>query len=188
VTNEDATYLAAAVVGKAKRLITSFDAIPGDDLLVAVDLRGSWRNEKPFWNASSDVPPERLRADLDLLPAIAELGLCRAGKDISNGGIVGTLAMLLHCSSAGAELRLDQIPKPEGTSLARWIISFPSFGYLLCVSPEFSNRVIERFAERDIACTVSGRITADRSLSLGYGSARVPFPLAEAIDPRARFR
>jgi uncharacterized protein len=188
VTNGDSTFLAAAVLGKAKRLITSFDALPGDDLLVAVDLRGNWRNEKPFWNASTDAPRERLRGDLELLPAIAELGWCRAGKDISNGGIVGTLAMLLHCSSAGAELRLDQVPRPEGADLARWTISFPSFGYLLSVSPEFTNQLIERFADRGIACAVAGRITADRSLLLGYGGARVPFPLSEASDPRAKSR
>jgi len=188
VTKGESTFLAAAVLGKAKRLITSFDAVPGDDLLVAVDLRGSWRNEKPFWNASTDAPSGRVRGDLELLPFIAEMGWCRAGKDVSNGGIIGTLAMLLHCSSAGAELRLDQLPKPEGVDLARWIISFPSFGYLLSISPEFSNRVIERFAGRGIACAVAGRITADRSLLLGYGCAQVPFPLSEASDPLARTR
>jgi AIR synthase-related protein len=186
VTNGTPTFLAAAVLGKAKRLITSFEAVPGDDLLVAIDLRGNWRNEKPFWNTSTDAPGERLRADLELLPAIAELGWCRAGKDISNGGIVGTLAMLLDCSSAGAELRLDQLPKPEGTDLARWAIAFPSFGYLLSVSPAFSKRVIDRFAERGIACAVAGRITTDRSLLLGYGGAQAPFPFREASDPRAK--
>ena len=188
VTNEDSTFLAAAVLGKAKRLITSFDAVPGDDLLVAVDLRGSWRNEKPFWNASTGVPPERLRADLELLPLIAEMGWCRAGKDISNGGVVGTLAMLLQCSPAGAELRLDQLPRPHGVDLARWLISFPSFGYLLSVSPDFSDYVSAQFAKREIACAVAGRITADRSLLLGYGGARAPFPLSEASDPHARSR
>ncbi len=188
ITKGDSTFLAAAVLGKAKRLITSFDAVPGDDLLVAVDLRGSWRNEKPFWNASTGAPPERLRADLELLPLIAEMGWCRAGKDISNGGVVGTLAMLLQCSPAGAELRLDQLPRPEGVDLARWLISFPSFGYLLSVSPEFSGYVTAQFAKREIACAVAGRITADRSLLLGYGDARTPFPLSEASDPHARFR
>jgi uncharacterized protein len=185
LTKGDATFLAAAVLGRAKRLITSFDAVPGDDLLVAVDLRGAWRKKQPFWNASVNAPPERLRADLELLPAIAELGWCRAGKDISNGGIVGTVAMLLHCSSAGAELRLDQLPRPPGVDLAQWLISFPSFGYLLSVPPEHSERVIDRFKTREIACAVVGRLTADRSLLLGYGVARERFPLSEESAPHA---
>jgi uncharacterized protein len=179
VTRGSSPFLAAAVLGKANHLMTSFEATAGDDLLVAVDLRGSWRGEKPFWNASASAPSERLRGDLNLLPVLAENGWCRAGKDISNGGIVGTLAMLLDCSSAGAELWLDQLPRPAGVDLARWLISFPSFGYLLSISPEYSEQVVSHFASRDIACAVTGRITSARSLSLGYGGARAQLPLLE---------
>jgi uncharacterized protein len=179
VTRGSSPFLAAAVLGKANQLMTSFEATAGDDLLVAVDLRGSWRGEKPFWNASASAPSERLRADLNLLPVLAENGWCRAGKDISNGGIVGTLAMLLDCSSAGAELWLDELPRPAGVDLAWWLFSFPSFGYLLSVSPEYSERVVSHFASRDIACNVAGRITSGRSLSLGYGGARALLPLLE---------
>src|SRR5580700_10633137 len=77
VAKGSSPFLAAAVLGKANRLITSFEATAGDDLLVAVDLRGSWRGEKPFWNASVSAPGERLRSDLELLPALAENGWCR---------------------------------------------------------------------------------------------------------------
>jgi len=168
-------YLAAAVMGRAERLITSFDAMPGDDLLMAVDLRGAYRGEKPFWNCSTSAPPGRLRADLDILPALAASGACRAGKDISNGGIPGTLAMLLECSSVGAELWLDQLPRPDGVPLERWLISFPSFGFLLAVSPEKSAEVIDQFAAREIACAAVGRFTESRSFVLTLGHARQVF-------------
>jgi selenophosphate synthetase-related protein len=177
VTKGGSAFLAAAVLGRAKHLLTSFDARPGDDLIVAVDLRGAWHREKPFWNASVGAPSDRLRADLNLLPALAENGWCRAGKDISNGGIVGTLAMLLDCSSVGAELRLDQLPRPEGVNLERWLISFPSFGYLLSVPPNYREVIVAHFAAREIACEVAGKITTGRSLSLGFGAAQAPFPL-----------
>ena len=169
------------------QLITSFEAKAGDNLIVAVDLRGAWHGEKPFWNASVGAPSERLRADLDLLPALAENGWCRAGKDISNGGIVGTLAMLLDCSSA-AELWVDRLPRPQDVNLERWLISFPSFGYLLSVSPEYSERVIALFASREIGCAVVGKITSAGPLFLCYGAAREPFPLSEALGPHATSR
>lgn len=184
-TKSGSAFLAAAVLGKASQLLTSFDAQPGDDLLMVVDLRGSWRREKPFWNASVDAPPERLRTDLQLLPALAESGWCRAAKDISNGGIVGTLAMLLECSRVGAELWLDQLPQPPGVELERWLSAFPSFGYLLSVPPRFTPQVVAHFAARDLACSPIGTITASPSLVLGYGAARAPFPLAAASAPRA---
>lgn len=188
VTKTGSPYLAAAVLGKAKNLISSFDAKPGDDLLVAVDLRGSWRGEKPFWNASFSAPSDRLQADLDLLPLLAENGWCGAGKDISNGGIVGTLAMLLDCSSAGAELWLDQLPRPAGVDLERWLVSFPSFGFLLSVSPQNTEQAISHFRSREIACTKVGRITSSDSMLLGYGAAVANFPLPEVSGLHARSR
>ena len=177
VTKAGGAFLAAAVLGKAKRLITSFDARPGDDILMAVDLRGSYRGEKPFWNASVEAPAQRLREDLGILPALAERGWRISGKDISNGGVVGTLAMLMECSGVGAELRLDCLPVPEGVDLARWIISFPSFGFLLSAPPEVTEGVTRIFREREIVCERVGRITEPPSLMLSYGPARRAFSL-----------
>jgi AIR synthase-related protein len=176
VTGAGQTFLAAAVLGKARKLITSFDALPGDDLLMAVDLRGSYRRGKPFWNASVDAPAHQLRDDLELLPALAETGLCRAGKDISNGGTAGTLAMLLEGSGVGGELWLDQVPRPAGVDLIRWLGSFPSFGYLLSVTPANTSGVQALFNSRGIACAPVGRITPGQSLVLSCGSAQQAFP------------
>jgi AIR synthase-related protein len=177
ITRSDNSFLAAAVLGRAKRLITSFDARPGDALLMAIDLRGEYRGEKPFWNASVGAPDERLRADLELLSTLAEKGWVRSGKDISNGGIIGTLAMLLQCSHVGAELRLDQIPRPDQTDLARWLVSFPSFGFLLSVDPSQVDNVNALFAEREIVSAQVGTITESRAFVLVYGTARETFPV-----------
>lgn len=185
VTKSGSGFLAAAVLGRASRLLTSFDARPGDELLVAVDLRGAWRSEKPFWNASVGAPAERLRGDLALLPALAEAGWCRAAKDISNGGIVGTLAMLLECSAVGAELWLDRLPRPAEVDLLRWLISFPSYGYLLSVEPAHRHEVMAHFESRGIACATVGQVTASPGLWLGFGAARARFPLGGASPPRA---
>ena len=72
----DRSQLSVAIVGRAKRLLTSFDARPGDVLVAAVDHRGRYRAPFDNWEAATDAPPERLRGDLDILPQIAEAGLC----------------------------------------------------------------------------------------------------------------
>ena len=51
-------------------------------------------------------------------------------------GVVGTALMLLECSGVGAAIDLDAIPRPDGVALARWLTAFPSFGFLLSVSPD----------------------------------------------------
>lgn len=170
--------LAVAVLGRARTLISSFGAQTGDRLLMAVDLRGHWHDPYPFWDASTEAPPARLRDDLELLPALAEAGLCDAGKDISMAGVLGTALMLLECSGAGARIALERLPCPPGMPLwhageaaavaarLRWLNAFPSFGYLLSVRPEHAGTVAQRFMERGIACADIGEVTRDHSLVL----------------------
>jgi len=152
--------LAVAVLGRAQALLTSFDARPGDTLLMAVDLRGAYEEPHPFWNAATKAPPRRLRADLALLPQIAEAGWCRAAKDISMAGALGTALMLLECSRVGALIDLDALPRPPGVPLQRWLQTFPSYGYLLSVAPAHVAAVQQLFTSRDIACAPIGHVTA----------------------------
>ena len=64
------SQLAIAVLGRAgKRLLTSFDARPGDVLVAAIDHRGAYREPFDNWQAALSAPAERLRGDLALLPA-----------------------------------------------------------------------------------------------------------------------
>lgn len=163
------SQLAVAIVGRAKRLLTSFDARPGHDLVMAIDLRGAYQEPHPYWNAATEAPADRLRGDLEVLPAIAEAGLCGAAKDISMAGAAGTALMLLECSRAGAVIDVDAIPRPPGVPLARWLLSFPSFGFVLSVDRAHTGEVLARFAARDIAAAVVGRVDDSRRVTLRSG-------------------
>jgi AIR synthase-related protein len=162
----DGDRLAVAVFGRAQKLLTSFDARPGDAILAAIDLRGAFFEPYPYWNCSTTAPPERLRGDLAILPGIAEDGLCAAAKDISMGGLLGTLLMLLECSGVGATVALDRIPCPHSAPLERWLTSFPSFGYLLSVPQRNVDAVRDRFLTRGIACEAIGTCTARQTLEV----------------------
>jgi uncharacterized protein len=154
----DRPQLSVAILGRATRLLTSFDARPGERLVAAIDLRGRYRDPFPNWEAAIGAPPDRLRDDLELLPQIAEAGLSASAKDISQGGIVGTAMMLAECSKVGVTIDLNVIPRPEGVALDRWLRTFPSFGYLLSVPPENVPAVIARFSDRGIQAADIGAI------------------------------
>lgn len=164
--------LSVAILGRANRLLTSFDAEPGDRLVAAIDLRGRYR--PPFLNfeAASGAPAARLRGDLALLPEIAEAGLAAAAKDISQAGIVGTAVMLAECSSVGIDIDVAMIPKPADVPLAQWLMTFPSFGYLLSVPAGNVDAVLQRFAARDIAAAVIGDVAEGHDVSIRAGAAR----------------
>ena len=101
--------------------------------------------------------------------------LVRAGKDISQGGIAGTSLMLAECSGCGFEIDIDRLPMPPGTSIARWMRAFPSFGFLLSVRLSAAKEVCARFADRGLAAAVIGRATAGSSVDLIQGEARATF-------------
>lgn len=165
--------LAVAVLGRATRLLSSFAARPGDTLVMAIDLRGAYDSEQPFWNAATRAPAGRARADFELLAELAERGLADAAKDISMAGAVGTTLMLADCSKVGATLDVDAIPRPEGVPLLRWLQTFPSFGFVLSLRPAAVAPVLERFAARGLAAAAVGAVDAGRRLQLRRGSERV---------------
>ncbi|MFM0326157.1 sll0787 family AIR synthase-like protein [Caballeronia glebae] len=166
----DGAQLAVAIVGRARKLLTSFDARPGDALVIAVDLRGRFEEPYPFWNASVGSPEGRARADFELLPALAEDGLCNAAKDISMAGALGTALMLLECSAVGARIDLDALPCPADVDIERWLTAFPSFGFVLSVRREHVGEVLARFAGRDLASAVIGEVDASREVIVTRGN------------------
>lgn len=159
-TNFKSAYnaLSVAILGRAKQLISSFEAKPSDLLVIAIDLEGKMHSQFPFWNAATQTDPARLQNNLQILPYLAENNLCAAGKDISMGGIIGTLLMLIEASCCGAVLNLDKIFCPSGILLETWLLTFPSYGFLLSVPPENIDRVKAQFERQNIACAVIGEI------------------------------
>jgi uncharacterized protein len=74
--------------------------------------------------------------------------------------------MLLETSGCVAVLNLDRVPCPEGRSLEKWLVSFPSYGFLLSVRPNHVEKVQSYFHQRDLVCEAVGIIQAKSQLVL----------------------
>lgn len=162
--------LAAAIVGRAKALISSFTARPGQVLMFAVDLHGAYRGELNF-NAATHSNSAQLRSNLELFPRLSEMGLVKAGKDVSMAGLLGTIAMLCEASGCAADVDLGSIPKPPGVPHARWLASFPSFGFVLAVEPECVAKVQGLFTDCGIVCNSIGRVSRGTDINV-HGDGR----------------
>ena len=169
----DRGQLSVAILGRARRLLTSFDARPGDVLIAATDHRGRYREPFSNWEAATDAPPTRLRGDMEIMAEIAEAGLALAAKDISQGGIVGTAIMLAECSGVGIDIDVSAIPLPDGVDLERWLSTFPSFGYLLSVSVQNADAVVARFTARDLSAAAIGKVVAGSEVAITDGCRRI---------------
>ncbi|MEL6940390.1 MAG: sll0787 family AIR synthase-like protein [Cyanobacteria bacterium J06598_1] len=174
--------LAVSILGRAQRLITSFDAQSGDSLVMVVNMAGAYYGDYPFWNAATEADVGVLRSHIGLLPQLAELGLVNVGKDISMGGLAGTLLMLAEASGCGAVLDLDRVPRPVGVAWDKWLTSFPSFGFLLSVPQAQVSAVKSVFQSEGLVCEAVGEVISERCVYLQLdGEKQLLWDLSEAL-------
>jgi uncharacterized protein len=169
------TWLSVAILGRAQKLLEADAARPGHDLIAAIDLRGTYRGRYPHFNAATCMSSTDLRRQIAILPELSEAGLAVACKDISQAGIAGTLVMLCESAGIGAELELTAIPRPSEVDLARWLVTFPSYGYLLATDPEHSERVLERFRASGVSAARVGRFVEEPVVDLLSGAQRARY-------------
>jgi len=164
----DTTQLAVSILGHANNVLSSFDAKSGDAIIVAMDQRGEFRAPYLNWNATTNAPIERLRGDLELLPLLAEKGYLTGCKDISQAGLLGTLAMFMDCSQTGADIFLNDIPKPKQVKWEDWLCAFPSFGFLMTCPVDQIDEVLTLFQQRDIDSACIGQVTERPSINVTF--------------------
>lgn len=163
--------LSAFVVGQAQRLLSVTHVAPGQTLLLACCLDGTMRPDFPFFS-SSQQRGDRLAGDVETLAVLADAGQCLAAKDVSMAGLLGSLAMLLEPTRCGATVDLDQVPRPAGVPLSRWVQVFPQFSFLLCAPPAAVPVCRQAFAARGLTCAEIGGIDGSGELRLQLGSQR----------------
>jgi selenophosphate synthetase-related protein len=138
-------------VGAATAVLSMRNVEPGQSLLVASCLAGRMRADFPFFPSFSERG-ERLADDVRVLAELAENGLCVAAKDVSMAGVLGSVAMLLEWSRAGAAVDLGALPRPPEVPLATWAITFPCFSFVLCTPPDRAPACRDAFHRRGLAC------------------------------------
>jgi selenophosphate synthetase-related protein len=178
-----APSLSIFATGEARVLLRASAARPGDALLAAFCLDGEYRGDAPFFSSLRSRSPEALREDGEALAEVAERGLCHAARDVSMPGVAGSLIQLLELAGCGAHLDLDRLPRPRGVSLEKWLVTFPSFGFVLAAPRERAAEACAAFTRRGLACAECGRFTEERRLTVATGAdAGVAWDLeAEAL-------
>jgi selenophosphate synthetase-related protein len=168
--------LSASCTGFTRAPLRASAAKPGDTLVAAFALDGRWMSETaPFWTSLHDRDAERLRTDGEALIEVAERGLAHAARDISMPGIAGSLLQMIEGAGCGANLQLEAIPRPERAPLERWLLTFPSFGFLLAT--EQPEATCDAFARRGLAAAACGSFDDTRVLRL---DGRTAWDLAAA--------
>jgi selenophosphate synthetase-related protein len=162
-------FLAASVLGKERALLTDRRARPGQAILLAVDLRGErWGDYLLNWDSHVRKDSDTLCQDLAILCGLAEAELCATAKDVSNAGILGSLAMILENAGLGAAVDLDRIEVPDSFEMLDWLKVYPSYGFLLVCDEEAESVARGRFEARGIWVNRIGRTDESSALRLSW--------------------
>ncbi len=175
--------LDVAILGKARKdsVILSSTAQPGEVVIAAADLDGK---AHPKFNINFDSTSfkdrKTLLMQLGAMRELGESGLVKAGKDISNPGMLGTLGMLVETSGVGAVVDVDAIPIPKGLDLQSWLKMYPGMGFVVTTRPENAEEVMKIFSRRGLTPAVIGKVVEDRKLVIRSGKEEaVLFDLAK---------
>lgn len=173
----DAPYnsLDVSITGIMNRddVISSYQAKPGDKVLVAIDLDGKVHPKfKLNWDTTTMKSAELVQAQITAMNEVASKHLVSAGKDISNPGTLGTLGMLLETSNVGATVELDLIPRNTDVSWEDWLRLYPGAGFVLTAKEENVDFIVEILEKVNITTRVVGSIIPDKMLFLTSGDSK----------------
>lgn len=171
--------IVVSILGEVEggKIIRGSTAESGDVIIAAIDLDGFFHPLYPFaFDSTSKKSAGTVRENLGLLPLLAEQGLVKSGRDISNPGLVGTLGMLLEASGAGGKIELEKIPRPEGVEHGRWLKAYPGYGFVITADGSKSERVVKIFASNNISAAVIGSVNDTKKLLISWeGKEEVVF-------------
>lgn len=167
-TIEDAVSpgLSTFGVGRAIAPLAARNARAGDAVMLAVCLEGETVQgaEGSFFSHLRGPRRDRAGADLALLADAAEAGEAWAARDVSMPGVAGSLVQL--CESAGGlgcAIDLDRLPVPPGVALGDWILTFPSYAFLLVGHP---GALAARFGAAGLTCSRLGTLDGTGAVRL----------------------
>ena len=153
-----------SMMGKARKVLRSDTAEEGDSIILAADVEGVPHPKLPYNFDSTKKSKEILLEQFESMVEIAERGLANAAKDVSNAGILGTIAMMMEVSKKGCEIYVDRIFKPKNVDFTQWILSYPACAFV--VAGKNDREIIEVFEAHGLKAEKIGRVTGDRRITL----------------------
>jgi hypothetical protein len=154
------------MVGEIKKedYISATNARVGDAIVLAVDFDGKVARANNFyWDTVTFKTSDEVRQKRKAMTKIAQLHIVNASKDISNGGIFGSILQMSKYSNVGADINLNSIIMPpelkgRNTSLLNYSKMYLTTSFILSVPLMNCDKVIDVFRSHGIDAMIIGNI------------------------------
>jgi hypothetical protein len=173
--------LSSTVIGEIKRdeYISATNAQDKDDIILAVDFSGKvGKASKLHWDTVTFKSSEDVLNKRNSMNEIAKLKIVNSAKDISNGGIFGTILQLINYSKVGADISVDKIEIPpllkkSKYTLETYIQMYLTTSYILTAQQEYSEKIIKIFNNHGLTASVIGEIINKNVLKINDGKDEI---------------
>lgn len=162
-------HLSIASLGYAKKISYSNTAETGNDILAVIDLNGFLKESGVLaLDSFSNKSKKSIEKIFKIMPWLAEKELLTSAKDISNAGILGTVAIVLELSKRGGIVDSELIPWDFRLPLKKWLKVYPSYGFIITSKPENTQRIINVFKKHNISCNRVGVVLSGSELKVKW--------------------
>lgn len=156
--------------------ISALGSRVGDKIILAVDFDGRvGKASKLYWDTVTFKDSGVVLNKRKSMNEIAQRHLATASKDVSNGGIFGTILQMTRYSNVGADINITNLEIPPkllqiGYDLETYVQMFLSTSYVLTASKENCKSMIKTFNKHGLEANVIGEVTKhENTLRLNDG-------------------
>ncbi len=174
---KDYYELSTALIGEIKKedYISAKNAQPNDNVILAVDFEGRiGRASNLHWDTTTFKDSEIVLNKRKSMNVIAQEHLANSSKDVSNGGVFGTVLQLMQYSEVGVDIDIESIVIPpkliaKGYNLETYIKMFLTTSYILTAPEEKSQQIIKIFKDHDMSANLIGKVIKKVELKINNG-------------------
>ena len=171
-TNSKCYELSTTLIGEIKKedYISAKNARVNDDIILVSDFSGKLgRASKLYWDTVTFKQSEEVLKKRRTMNLISNKHLVNASKDVSNGGIFGTILQLIKYSGVGANVDIKEIKIPKALldlnySLETYTKMYLTTSYILTAPKNNIDKIIKIFSEHDLHANVIGTIIKEKNL------------------------
>ncbi|TFG25704.1 MAG: hypothetical protein EU529_00390 [Promethearchaeota archaeon] len=173
--------LSSTMIGEIDKnnYISAINAQINDNIILAVDFDGRiGKASKLYFDTVTFKNSEDILMKRKSMNIIAEKHLANASKDISNGGIFGTILQLSNYSNVGADVNVNKIiipPQLKGLNytLEMYIKMYLTTSFILTASDNNTESIIKVFKKYGLEANVIGKIIKQKILKINDGKDKV---------------
>jgi selenophosphate synthetase-related protein len=164
--------LSSTMIGEIKKedYISAGNAQVEDNIILAVDFDGKiGKASKLYYDTTTFKSSEEVLRKRKSMNMIARKHIVNASKDISNGGIFGTLCQMINYSKVGADVDVSKIEIPpkildNDYDLGTYIKMYLTTSFILTAPKVNCKEIIETFQEYGLNANIIGNIIKDPNL------------------------